>query len=87
MARRTRPSTDMKTLAALNPTEALRVSKLRIGKLRAQGLPAVLLGVAAIVLAAGAMRALQALAPSLPDTLRELRALIESNRGSKPLNP
>jgi hypothetical protein len=76
----------MKNLA-FDLTKALRVSKLRCGNLRAQGLPAILLGVGGIVLAAGAMRALQAGAPTLPDTLREVRALLESNRRSKPLNP
>ncbi len=68
-------------------TKALRVSKLRLGNLRAQGLPAILLGVAGVVMAAGAMRALAAGAPTLPETIRELRGLIESNRRSKPLNP
>ncbi len=74
-------------MAAFEPVKALRASKLRVGNLRAQGVPAILLGVAGIVLAAGAMRTLQAGAPTLPDTIRELRALIESNRRSKPLNP
>ena len=77
----------MKNLPAFDPARALRVSKLRLGNLRAQGIPAILLGVAGIVLAAGAMRALQAGAPNLPETIRELRQLIESNRRSKPLNP
>jgi len=77
----------MKNLPAFDPARALRVSKLRIGNLRAQGVPAILLGVAGIVLAAGAMRALQAGAPNLPETIREIRQLIESNRRSKPLNP
>jgi hypothetical protein len=77
----------MKYLANFNPTKSLRVSKLRFGNLRAQGVPAILLGFAGIVLAAGAMRALQAGAPNLPDTIREVRQLIESNRRSKPLNP
>jgi len=77
----------MKNLPAFDPARALRVSKLRLGNLRAQGIPAILLGVAGIVLAAGAMRALQAGAPNLPETIREIRQLIESNRRSKPLNP
>jgi hypothetical protein len=77
----------MKNLPAFDPARALRVSKLRLGNLRAQGIPAILLGVAGIVLAAGVMRALQAGAPNLPETIRELRQLIESNRRSKPLNP
>jgi hypothetical protein len=77
----------MRNLAAIDPAKALRVSKLRFGNLRAQGVPAILLGIAGIVLAAGATRALQAGAPNLPDTIRELRQLIESNRRTKPLNP
>jgi hypothetical protein len=77
----------MKNLPAFDPARALRVSKLRFGSLRAQGVPAILLGVAGIVLAAGAMRALQAGAPNLPETIREIRQLIEANRRTKPLNP
>jgi hypothetical protein len=77
----------MKKHTSFDPARALRVSKLRFGSLRAQGVPAILFGVAGIVLAAGAMRALQAGAPNLPDTIREIRALIESNRRQKPLNP
>ncbi len=77
----------MKNYGSFDPARVLRVSKLRLGKLRAQGLPAILFGVAGIVLAAGAMRALQAGAPNLPETIRELRQLVESNRRSKPLNP
>jgi hypothetical protein len=77
----------MKNLVKLDPAKALRASKLRFGDVRAQGVPAILLGVAAIVLAAGATRALQAGAPNLPDTIREVRMLLESNRRSKPLNP
>jgi hypothetical protein len=84
----------MKNRPALDPVNALRVSKLRIGTLRAQGVPAILLGAAsivlasgAVVLAAGAMRALQAGVPTLPETIRELRQLFESNRRSQPLMP
>ncbi len=77
----------MNRLAKLDPAKALRASKLRLGTLRAQGVPAILLGVAAVVLAAGSMRALAAGAPNLPDTIREMRQLLESNRRSQPLNP
>ncbi|GAC1405030.1 MAG: hypothetical protein NVSMB64_09170 [Candidatus Velthaea sp.] len=70
-----------------NPAKVLRASKLRIGSLRAQGVPAILLGSAAIVLAAGAMRALREV-PNLPETIRELRGLLESTRrDAKKLNP
>jgi hypothetical protein len=77
----------MRNVPSIDLAKALRASKLRIGKLRAQGIPAILLGFAGIVLAAGAMRALRAGAPNLPDTIREVRQLIESNRRTKPLNP
>ena len=77
----------MKYLAGFDLARALRASKLRFGDVRTQGLPAILLGVAGIVLAAGAMRALQAGAPNLPETIREVRALLESNRRTTPLNP
>jgi hypothetical protein len=87
MPRRTRRITPMRTFANLDPAKALRASKLRLGPLRAQGVPAILFGVAGIVLAAGAMRALTAGAPNLPETIRELRGLLESNRRSKLLNP
>ncbi|GAC1413988.1 MAG: hypothetical protein NVSMB5_01310 [Candidatus Velthaea sp.] len=78
----------MKNLLRANPAKVLRASKLRIGELRAQGVPAILLGAAAIVLAAGAMRALREGAPNLPETIRELRSLLESTRReAKKLNP
>ncbi len=56
----------------------MRTWKLEIGGLKARGVPAILLGAAAIVVAAGATRALAAGAPNLPETLRELRGLLES---------
>jgi hypothetical protein len=65
----------------LNPAKVMKASTLRIGNLEARGVPAVLLGAAAIVLAAGAARAVLAGAPHLPDTIRELRGLLESSRG------
>jgi len=72
----------------------VRTSRLRVGRLQTRGIPAILLGVAgvvmsasALILAAGTTRALAASAPTLPDTIRELRILIESNRRSRPLNP
>jgi hypothetical protein len=67
----------------INPAKALRASKIEFRGLRARGVPAILLGVGAIVLAAGASRALVAGAPALPETLRELRGLLESRRDDK----
>ncbi len=59
----------------------LRASKVRFGPLRAQGAPAILLGVATVVVAAGAIRALGVGAPNLPESIREFRLLLESGRG------
>jgi hypothetical protein len=65
---------------AIDPARVLRASKLRYGSLRAQGLPAILLGVAGIVLAVGATRALRAAIPALPETLREAKLMLEAAR-------
>ena len=64
----------------IDPPKILRASKLRVGSLRAQGVPAILLGAAGIVLAAGLARALRAALPTLPETLREAKALAEATR-------
>ena len=72
----------------LDPARVLRASKVRAGAVRAQGVPAILLGVAAVVVAAGASRALLASAPMLPEMLREMKNLIEaSRRDPRPLKP
>lgn len=70
-----------------DPVPMLRVSRFRLGRaIRAQGVPAILLGVSAVVLAAGVARAVQSAAPALPDAFREARSLWESVR-RRPLNP
>ena len=61
----------------------LRASNLRFGKLRARGVPAILLGASAIVIAAGTVRALRAAAPSLADSLREATKLVEALRSDR----
>lgn len=66
-----------------DPPRILRASKLRFGDFRAQGVPAILLGIAGIVLARGASRALQTMIPSLPETLREAKAVLEASRGER----
>ena len=63
-----------------DPARVLRASKLRIGNVRAQGVPAILFGVASIIIAAGAARSMREVAPALPQTLRELKALLEATR-------
>jgi hypothetical protein len=53
----------------------LRASSLRYGDFRARGLPAILIGASAIVLAAGTVRALKTAAPSLAEVVRETTKL------------
>jgi len=73
--------------SAWDPIGALKASRIRVGKsLRAQGVPAILMGVSCVVLAAGVSRAIQTAAPALPDAFREGRNLWESMR-RRPLNP
>ena len=73
----------------LDPAKMLRASRVRIGKtFRLDGIPAILFGVAGVVLAAGAVKLLEKLAPALPETLRETKAVIDSvKRQSLPLQP
>jgi hypothetical protein len=70
-----------------DPARVLRASRLRIGRVRATGVPAILLGVAGVILAAGASRSLGTIAPMLPETLRELKSLVDARRDAKPLRP
>jgi hypothetical protein len=58
----------------------LRASKIHYGRVRIQGAPAILFGVATVIVAAGAVRALTAGAPNLPESIREFRHLLESGR-------
>lgn len=63
---------------------------LRVGGLQAEGVPAVILAWAGIVLAVGAVRALDRNAAVLPEAFREAKGLLESvrgERGSTPLAP
>jgi hypothetical protein len=59
----------------------LRASRVRFGPLRASGVPAILLGVSAVVISVGFARSLSTLAPMLPETLRETKTLIEITKG------
>jgi hypothetical protein len=70
-----------------DPARLLRASRLRVGRIRATGVPAILFGVATIVLAAGVSRSLGAIAPMLPETLREMKGLLETRREARPLKP
>ena len=60
-------------------------SRLRVGKIRAQGVPAILLAASMIVLAAGLAKAFDRIAPVLPETFRELRKLLADSRDHKAL--
>ena len=57
--------------------------KIDVGDLHAQGVPAILLGAAAVVLAAGAARTLVSVGPALPETIREIRGLLAAVRPEK----
>jgi hypothetical protein len=71
-------------MARFDPARILRASHVHIGKnIRVRGVPAILLGVSAIVAVAGAARALRAAAPALPDVLREATKLAAAVRGDR----
>lgn len=76
------PMINFKNLAKVTKTFTLE-----IGGLRAQGVPAVLLGAAAIVLAAGVARTLFNATPNLPEAFREARGLLGAMRGETALPP
>lgn len=60
-------------LDIFQPKPLVKVSRLSYGRLETRGVPAILLGVAAIVLASGASAALRRTPAMLPETLREAR--------------
>ena len=51
----------------------VRASRFSIGRVRARGIPAVLMGTAVMMLAAGVSRTLQQLTSVVPESLREAR--------------
>jgi hypothetical protein len=65
----------------------LRASRLRIGRVKAMGVPAILFGVAGIVLATGVARSFRTIAPMLPETIRELKNLVDAGRDARTLKP
>jgi hypothetical protein len=65
----------------------MRASRLRVGKVRAMGVPAILMGVAGIIVATGVARSVRTLAPMLPETLRELKSLVDAGRDARTLKP
>jgi len=71
-----------------DPARILRASSIRYGDFRVRGVPAILLGVSAVITAAGATRAALMAAPSLAETVREATKLVEALRGDhRRLNP
>jgi hypothetical protein len=70
-----------------DPARVLRASRLRFGEVRAMGVPAILIGVAGVILAAGVSRSLGTIAPKLPETIRELKSLIDAGRDARTLKP
>jgi hypothetical protein len=71
-------------MAAFDPARILRASQIRVGGFRARGVPAILLGVSAVVAVAGTARLLRSAAPALPEVLRETKNLIEAVRRDRP---
>jgi hypothetical protein len=71
-------------MAVFDPARILRASTIRFGDVRARGVPAILLGVSAVITAAGTVRALRAAAPSLPEVLREAKQLVDALRADRP---
>jgi hypothetical protein len=60
-----------------------KTAKLSFGDFRASGPPAVIIALSGLVLAGGLARALVAGAASLPEALREGRALLETSQKRK----
>lgn len=64
-------------LDLFDPTVYLRRSRIRLGKrIRADGVPAILLGVTCILAVVQAGRTVERVLPALPDALREAREMV-----------
>lgn len=61
-----------------------RSFSIELGPVRAQGVPAVLVAVTGVVVAAGVARAITEHSERLPETLREARALAQTFRPEPP---
>jgi len=70
-------------MARFDPARILRASQIRFGDVRVRGVPAILLGVSAIVVSAGTVRALARAAPSLAEALREATKLVDAVRSDR----
>jgi hypothetical protein len=65
----------------------MRACRVRFGGLRAMGVPAILLGVAGVIVATGVAKSFRTIAPMLPETLRELKSLVDAGRDARTLKP
>ncbi len=74
-------------LALLNPRPIVKASRLQWGALETRGVPAILLGVAAIVAARGLSGAVYKAAAILPESLREARLFWLAVRGRPDMLP
>lgn len=72
------------SLDRLDLRPLVRGSRLRYGALETRGVASILLGVAAVVVAAGASAALAKSAVLLPETLREARLFWTALRPPRP---
>jgi hypothetical protein len=70
-------------MARFDPARILRASHIKYGKIRISGVPAILLGVSAIVAVAGTSKALGRAAPSLAEALREATKLVDAVRSDR----
>ena len=70
-------------MARFDPARILRASSIRFGDVRVRGVPAILLGVSAIVVSAETVRALAKAAPSLAETLRKATKLVDAVRSDR----
>jgi hypothetical protein len=60
-----------------------KTAKLTYGDFKATGLPAVIISLSGLVLASGIARAIASSAASLPETVREGRAMLEGSKARK----
>lgn len=73
-----------------NVARIFKTFRLHAGGLEAEGIPAVLLACAGVILAFGAVRAVDRNAPVLPEAFREAKGLLEAiraERASAPIAP
>jgi hypothetical protein len=73
-----------------NLARVFKSFRISVGGFEAEGIPAVVLAWAGVVVAVGLVRAMDRNAPVLPEAFREAKGLLEAirgDRGSPPLAP